>query len=77
MDSKMMKPLLAMLSILFAGNVFFVARLVEKLDRTENAVWELKIQVISMKSSIDVFNEKIEQRAATVKKKKKTSLASF
>jgi len=71
MDPKLLKPLLTILTILFSGNMFFVSRLVTKIDDTANAVWELKVQVGSMQSSIEALTEKRQSS----KGQKKTTLA--
>ncbi len=36
------------LSILFAGNVYFIKNLVDKLEQTETSVWQLKVEVAGL-----------------------------
>lgn len=39
-------------SILFAGNVYFIKRLVDKIDSTEQMVVELRIQVAQLQREL-------------------------
>ena len=41
------------LSILMAGNVFFVKRLVDQLDSTREIVWQLRQDVVILKIAVD------------------------
>lgn len=42
-----------LISLLFASNVFFIKRLVDKLDNTEQIVWELRQQVAVLKATLE------------------------
>jgi hypothetical protein len=44
------------ISVLFAGNVFFVARLVEQLDATREMVWQLRQEVVILTAKVEVCN---------------------
>lgn len=55
------------ISLLFAGNVFFIKRLVDKLESTEAIVWELRQQVAILKITID--NMSIQSTSLCRKKK--------
>lgn len=37
-----------LLSVLFAGNVYFIKNLVEKLEQTEISVWNLRVEVAGL-----------------------------
>jgi hypothetical protein len=43
----------ALIGILFAGNAFFVARLVEQLDGTREQVWQLRQEVVVLSSRVE------------------------
>jgi hypothetical protein len=43
----------SIIAILFAGNVFFVARLVEQLDATREQVWALRQDVVVLTARMD------------------------
>jgi hypothetical protein len=44
------------ISVLFAGNVFFVARLVDQLDATREMVWQLRQEVVLLTAKVEVCN---------------------
>lgn len=43
------------MAILFAGNVFFVARLVEQLDGTREMVWQLRQEVVVLSAKVEAL----------------------
>lgn len=47
------KATAALLAILFSGNVFFVKRLVDKIDSLETTVWTLRQDVVILSIKLD------------------------
>lgn len=54
------------LYILFAGNVFFVKRLVDKIDTMESTVWSMRSEMAVLRISLD--NAMINTRDCCVRK---------
>ena len=48
----------ALLSLLMAGNIFFVVRLVEKVDNTESQVIQLRFEVAALQSAVQQLSVK-------------------
>ena len=40
--------------VLFAGNIYFIKRLVDKIDSTETAVWLMKEQIAVINSRLEM-----------------------
>lgn len=51
-----------MISVLFAGNVFFVNKLVNKIDATEQIVWQLRQEIAVLKVSVDAMHRRRSYR---------------
>lgn len=41
------------LGILFSGNIFFIKRLVDNLDKTTEMVWQMRQEIVVLKFAID------------------------
>ena len=46
------------LSLLLAGNIFFIVRLVDRLERVEEIVYQLRQGVAVLEARLDVANKK-------------------
>lgn len=42
-----------LLTIMFSSNIFFVKRIVDKLDTTEQSVYALRVEIATLRTQLD------------------------
>lgn len=48
------------ISLLFAGNIFFIVRLVDNVEKAEEATWQLRQEVAVLKVTLDTLIKQSE-----------------
>lgn len=43
---------------LLSGNLFFVSRLIDKVERTEERVWELRQDIVVLQGAFDIITKR-------------------
>ena len=56
------KGALYLVGLFLAGNLFFVKRLVDKIDSTESVVWQLRQNVVVLEVTVNNLKEQIKTR---------------
>lgn len=56
------------ISLLFAGNIFFIVRLVDKVERAEESTWQLRQDVAIVKVTLDTLLKQSELNGDSIDK---------